>query len=398
MVGWDDIPNYAPPGHMRIYLDNAATSWPKPEPVYTAVDHYQREIGTAAGRGGYGDALASQRLVESARREIAALIGAPNPDHIVFGCNGTDSLNLAIHGTLRPGDHVVASVTDHNSVLRPLAEQTRNGGVKVTYVGCDSQGLIDPNDVRRAIRSETRLVIVTHASNVTGAIQPLPEIAAVVKGADKMLLVDASQSAGHTPIDVSSLPIDLLAASGHKGMLGPAATGFLFLREGMERHVRTTRQGGTGFESQLDRMPDELPTHYEAGSLNGPGLAGLAAAAKFLREQTIAAIAAHEAMIVKKLWAGLSAMPGVRLYGPAPAAYRGPVVSFSVEGYDPQEFSAALDSASGIQSRAGLHCAPRMHEALGTYPTGLVRMSVGWSTTAVEIDEVLFVVTAIAEA
>lgn len=389
---------YATPDLMRIYLDNAATSWPKPEPVYTAVDHYQREIGTAAGRGGYGDALASQRLVEAARREIAALIGAPNPDHIVFGCNGTDSLNLAIHGALRPGDHVVASVTDHNSVLRPLAEHTRTGGVQVTYVGCNSQGLIDPDDVRRAIRPETRLVIATHASNVTGAIQPLAEIAAIVQSAEKLLLVDASQSAGHTPIDVSSLPIDLLAASGHKGLLGPAATGFLFIREGVERQVRTTRQGGTGFESQLDRMPDELPTHYEAGSLNGPGLAGLAAAAKFLREQTIEVVAAHESRLVRQLWEGLSALPAVRLYGPVPSANRGPVVSFSVEGYDPQEFSAALDSAREIQSRAGLHCAPRMHEALGTYPVGLVRMSVGWSTTTDDIDEVLAVVAAIAEA
>ncbi len=384
---------------MRIYLDNAATSWPKPDAVYAAVDHYQREIGIAAGRGGYNDAVAALRIVESARRELAALINAPNPNHIIHGCNGTDSLNLAIHGTLRPGDHVVASVTDHNSVLRPLADETRLRNVTVTYVGCDSHGLIDPDDVRRAIQPRTRMVIATHASNVTGAIQPLAEIAAVAKGADKLLMVDASQSAGHVDIDVQKLEIDLLAASGHKGLLGPAATGFLFIRDGVEKLVHPTRQGGTGFESQLDRMPDELPTRYEAGSLNGPGLAGLAVAVKYLRERTIASVAAHENMRVKQLWEGLESLSGVRLYGPPPSPQRGPVVSFSAHGYDPQEFSAALDAARGIQSRAGLHCAPKMHQALGTFDAGgLVRMSVGWATTVAEIDEVLAVASAVAGA
>ena len=384
---------------MRIYLDNAATSWPKPEAVYAAVDHYQREIGIAAGRGGYNDAVAAQRIVESARREIASLINAPNPNHIIHGCNGTDSLNLAIHGTLRPGDHVVASVTDHNSVLRPLADETRLRDVQVTYVGCDAQGLIDPDDVRRAIQPRTRMVIATHASNVTGTIQPLAEIAAVTKAADKLLMVDASQSAGHVTIDVQKLNIDLLAASGHKGLLGPPATGFLFIREGVEDLVHPTRQGGTGFESQLDRMPDELPTRYEAGSLNGSGIAGLAAAVRFLRERTIEAVAAHENMLVKRLWEGLEVLPGVRLYGPPPSPHRGPVVSYSVEGYDPQEFTAALDAARGIQARAGLHCAPKMHQALGTFDAGgLVRMSVGWAPTVEEIDEVLSVASAIAAA
>ncbi|MBL9163597.1 MAG: aminotransferase class V-fold PLP-dependent enzyme [Planctomycetaceae bacterium] len=383
---------------MRIYLDNAATSWPKPEAVYAAVDHYQREIGIAAGRGGYNDAVAAQRIVESARRELATLINAPNPNHIIHGCNGTDSLNLAIHGTLRPGDHVVASVTDHNSVLRPLADETRFRDVTVTYVGCDAQGLIDPDEVRRAIQPNTRMVIATHASNVTGAIQPLAEIAAVAKAADKLLMVDASQSAGHVGIDVQNLNIDLLAASGHKGLLGPPATGFLYIREGVEDFVHPTRQGGTGFESQLDRMPDELPTRYEAGSLNGSGLAGLVAALKYLRERTIANVAAHENMLVKQLWEGLESIPGVRLYGPPPSPQRGPVVSFSVEGYDPHEFSAALDAMSNIQSRAGLHCAPKMHQALGTFDAGgLVRMSVGWATSVEDINYVLVLASGVAD-
>jgi cysteine desulfurase family protein len=382
---------------MRIYLDNAATSWPKPEAVYAAVDRYQRDIGIAAGRGGYNDAVAAARIVDAARREIAALIGGRNPRHVVFASNGTDALNLAIHGTLRPGDHVVASVCDHNSVLRPLAEQRRTRDASVTFVGCDGLGYLDPDEVRRAIRPNTRMVIVNHASNVTGAIQPLPEIAAAVKACDKLLMVDASQSAGHTPINVAELGIDLIAGSGHKGLLGPAATGFLYIREGVERHIAPIRQGGTGVESQLDRQPDELPTRYESGSLNGPGLAGLAAAAAFLREQSVEGVARHELSMVSRLWDGLSAMPAIKLYGPAPSPARGPVVSFSVEGYDPQEFAAALDSARGIQCRAGLHCAPKMHEALGTLERGgLVRMSVGWATTVEEIDATLETVEAVA--
>lgn len=396
---------------MRIYLDNAATSWPKPEVVYAAVDNFQRHSGVSAGRGGYGDAVDSIRMVDAARRDCASLLGARDPRRIVFGHNGSDALNLAIHGTLRPGDHVVASVTDHNSVLRPLAEHARTHGVAVDYVRCDGAGLLDPDDMRRALKPNTRLIVVTHASNVTGAVQPLPEIAAAVRDRGALLLVDASQSAGHAEISVEAWGVDLLAASGHKGLLGPSGTGLLYVRAGVERELRPVRQGGTGVESILDHQPEELPTRYEAGSLNGAGVAGLGAAASFLRERTIAApvggvsdpaclaIAAHEAALVEQLWNGLAPINAVTLYGPPPSSTRGPVVSFSVQGYDPQEFAAALDSSFGVQCRAGLHCAPKMHEALGTLAAGgLVRLSVGWSTTKEEIDRTLEAVAALANA
>jgi cysteine desulfurase/selenocysteine lyase len=383
---------------MRIYLDNSATSWPKPEVVYAAVDRYQREVGTAAGRGGYADAAAAQRTVDAARREVARLIGAPNPNHIITASNGTDALNLAIHGVLRPGDHVVATVCDHNSVLRPLADEARLRDVQVTYVGCNSAGLVDPDDVRRAIRANTRLVNITHSSNVTGAIQPLADIAPLVKAAGKLMLVDASQSLGHVAIDVAKLDIDLLAASGHKGLLGPAATGILYIREGVEDAVHPIRQGGTGVESQLDHQPRELPTRFESGSLNGPGLAGLAASVGYLHEHG-KQVADHEAALTRRLIEELSEIAGVRVYGPPADVRRGPVVSFSVEGYDPQEVSAALDSAKSIQCRAGLHCAPKMHEALGTTALGgLVRMSLGWATTAEEIDVAIATVAEFATA
>lgn len=383
---------------MRVYLDNAATSWPKPEAVYAAVDSYMREIGAAAGRSGYRDATEAQRLVDATRRECGGLLGVADPTRIVFAANGTDALNLAIHGALRPGDHVVTTVCEHNSVLRPLAEAGRTTGVETTYVGCDGQGIVDPNEVRRALRAGTRLVAVTHASNVTGAIQPVAEIAAAAHEVGALVLVDAAQTAGHIPVDVNELGADLLAASGHKGLLGPLGTAILYIRPGLEMELRPVRQGGTGVESQLDHQPAEMPFRFEAGNLNTPALAGLGAAVRFLHERGVAEIAAHEAALASRLRESLKAVPGVRVYGPDDER-RAAVVSFNVEGYDPQEFAAALDSAAGVQCRAGLHCAPRMHEALCTLESGgLVRLSLGWATTDAEVDHALGAITAIAGA
>jgi cysteine desulfurase family protein len=380
---------------MRIYLDNAATSWPKPEPVYAAVDRYQRDIGAAAGRGAYRDAIEAQRVVDDARRRCANLLSVSDPSRIVFGSNGTDALNLALHGLLRPGDHVITTVCEHNSVLRPLAELSRTRGVEVTHVGCDAQGYVDPQEIKRAINSSTRLIAVAHASNVTGALQPIREIVSLSEQA--LTLIDAAQSAGHAPLDMNEVQADLVATSGHKGLLGPLGTGLLYIRPGVEQWLLPTRQGGTGLNSTEDSQPNELPHRYEAGNLNTPALAGLAAALGFLQDRTVAAIAGHEAALVGRLIDGLQSISAVRMFGPPPGEPRAPVVSFSVEGYDPQEFAAALDSAAGVQCRAGLHCAPRMHEALGTIKLGgLVRMSVGWSTTSDEIDQALEAVAAIA--
>jgi cysteine desulfurase family protein len=382
---------------MRIYLDNAATSWPKPEPVYSAVERYQREIGAAAGRGAYRDAVEAQRIMDDARRRCANLFSVSDPSRMVFGFNGTDMLNLALHGVVQPGDHVITTVCEHNSVLRPLAELIRTRGVTVTHVGCDSHGYIDPQDVKRAITSKTRLIAVTHASNVTGAIQPIREIVSLSEHA--LTLIDAAQSAGHAPLDLNETPADLVATSGHKGLLGPLGTALLYIRPGVENMLQPIRQGGTGINSTEDRQPRELPHRYEAGNLNTPALAGLGAAAAFLQERTISANAAHESARIRRLIDGLQSIPAVRVYGPPASHVRAPVVSFSVEGYDPQEFAAALDAAAGVQCRAGLHCAPRMHDALGTTRLGgLVRMSVGWSTTTEEIDQALEAVAAIAGA
>jgi cysteine desulfurase family protein len=374
----------------RIYLDNAATSWPKPESVYRAVDHYLREIGAPNGRSGYSHAQESNRIVDKARRGVAALIGARDPSHVIFGFNCTDVLNMAIRGIVRPGDHVVTTVCDHNSVLRPLRALSEDSGVEVTYVPCDADGYLSPDDVRAALRPETRLVAVNHASNVTGAIQPVEDIGRVVRESKAFYLVDVAQSLGHVPIDVQSLDADLLAAPGHKGLLGPLGTGVLYIRPGVEHELKPLRCGGTGSQSDEDRQPDVLPDKYEPGNHNLAGLAGLAAATDFLRAETVEAIHAHHTQLVTRLLNGLGEIDAVRIYGPLSTANRTSVVSITVDGYDPQELSAALESAFGIQCRAGFQCAPRMHEALGTTATGgTLRLSPGYSTTIKEIEFVI---------
>ncbi len=374
----------------RIYLDNAATTWPKPECVYDAVDHYQRELGGPNGRSGYREALESNRIVERARRGVAELIGANDPMQVVFGCSGTDVLNLAIRGIVRPGDHVVTTVCDHNSVLRPLRALQDDADVEITYVPCDGQGFVSPDDVRAAMRPNTRLVAVIHASNVTGAIQPVKEIGHVVRDSNAFYLVDAAQSLGHVPLDVQAMHVDLLAAPGHKGLLGPLGTGVLYIRPGVEREVSPLRYGGTGTQSDEDRQPDVLPDKYEPGNHNLLGLAGLVASTQFLSAETIEAIHAHHSALAERFLTGLREIDGLTIHGPQSAANRTSVVSITVDGYDPQELAAILESTRRIQCRAGLHCAPRMHEALGTSAGGgTVRFSAGFSTTLDEIGAVV---------
>ena len=374
----------------RIYLDNAATSWPKPEAVYNAIDHYQRNIGAAAGRGAYCQAQQAQQVVNETRSACARLLGVENPRQIVFTSSGTTALNLAIHGILRPGDHVVSTVCEHNSVLRCLHQHEVENGVHVTYVPCDPRGFVDPAEIKANLQPHTRLVAITHASNVTGAIQPIQEISQLTHRTEAFLLVDAAQTVGCHPIDVEKLDIDLLACGGHKGRLGPLGTGLLSIRAGLEKQLNPLIHGGTGTDSHTASQPDQLPEKYEAGNLNIPALAGLGAALQTLEQQSVADIKRHQQSLTQQLLHGLSTLPGVAIYGPTDHEHRVAVVSFDVEGYEPQEFAAALDASCGIQCRAGLHCAPKMHTALKTHLRGgLVRMSPGWATTAIEIENTL---------
>jgi cysteine desulfurase family protein len=384
----------------RIYLDNAATSWPKPECVYVAMDRYARECGASAGRSGYRHAAEAGRLVDLARGRIARLIGARDPHSIAFALNGTDALNMAIHGVLRPGDHVVTSEAEHNSVLRPLAELHRCLEIDVSYVPVNREGYFHPDDVLAAVRPNTRLVALIHASNVTGAVQPLEEIGRRLASLPPLFLVDAAQSLGHWPVNVAELHADLLAAPGHKGLLGPLGTGVLYVRREIADQVASLRQGGTGTSSEEESQPRELPHKFEAGNLNVVGLAGLGAAVDhLLSRQTVEEICAHEHGLTSRLLAGLGDIPGILVHGPAADSPRVGVVSITPGGYDPQDFAAMLDAAAAIQTRAGLHCAPRMHRSLGTLASGgTLRFSVGHATSAEDIDTTLNVVRQLREA
>ncbi|RIK74520.1 MAG: hypothetical protein DCC68_22875 [Planctomycetota bacterium] len=383
-------------GLKRIYLDNAATSWPKPDSVYDAVSRYLRECGAPAGRSVYAEAHQANQAVTAARASLAKFLGADDPRRVIFTLNGTDALNLAIHGLLDEGDHVVTTVVEHNSVLRPLRQLETCRGVKVDRVACNVRGYVDPLAIRRAIRPKTKLVAVTHASNVTGTIQNISEITAIAHEREAVVLVDAAQTLGYLPIHVGELGIDLLAAPGHKGLLGPLGTGLLYLRAGMERRIRTLREGGTGTQSDDDRQPQMLPYKYEAGSLNVPGIVGLGAGIDFLRMQGNR-LREHHQQLTDRLIAGLIDIGGVRVFGPAEASERVGVVSIAIEGYDPQEVAATLDGAHRVQVRAGFHCAPLMHAALGTLDLGgAVRFSIGVFNTEADIDAAIAAVAEVA--
>ncbi len=371
----------------RIYLDNAATSWPKPESVYQAVERFQRDVGAAAGRGAYAEALASGRLVDSARAAVSRLIAAGDPRRIVFTHNGTDSLNLAIHGFLEAGDHVVTTAAEHNSVLRPLRELENHGGVSVTRIACDAAGQVDPEDIRRAMTANTKLVAIVHASNVTGAIQPVAEVGQIAREHGAAFLVDAAQTLGHLPISVDEMFVDMLAAPGHKGLLGPLGTGVLYVRPGIESRLKSVRQGGTGTRSEEDCQPPSLPDKYESGNANVPGLAGLAAGVEFIEARGLLAIRRHDLALTERFLDRVRSAPQIQVFGPTQLAERVGVVSLRVEGYDPQEVAAVLDASHGIQVRSGLHCAPLIHRAIGTLAAGgTVRFSFSPANTLEEID------------
>jgi cysteine desulfurase / selenocysteine lyase len=374
----------------RIYLDNAATSWPKPDAVYEAVDQYMRESGAPNGRSGYREAVDVDRLVTRTRRSIAELVGVDDPTRVVFTYSGTDAVNTAIFGIVRPGDHVVTTVCDHNSVLRPLRHLSETAGVTVTYVPCDSDGFVSPNNVRSALRPNTRLVAVVHGSNVTGALQPVDAIGEIVRQHGAYYLIDAAQSLGEVPLTMSTSHADAIAAPGHKGLLGPLGTGVLCMSERAAHNLKPLRFGGTGTSSEEDRQPDELPHRFEPGNLNIVGIAGLNASLTFLRERGIDTIRAHHEALASRLLGGLSEIAGAQIHGPKTATSRTSVVSVTLDGYDPQELAAMLEMTAGVECRAGLHCAPRMHEVLGTLARGgTVRLSPGWATTAGEIDSTL---------
>lgn len=381
----------------RIYLDHAATTWPKPEAVYAEMDRYARHVGAAAGRGAYAEAMEGERLVRRCRADIAGLLGESEPERIIFTQNGTDSLNLAIHGLLRPGDHVVTTVCEHNSVLRPLRFHQQRHDVRVAYVRCDSEGFVNPDDIAAAILPGTRLIAMLHASNVTGAIQPAEEVGRIAAEREIPFLLDAAQSLGHLSIAAKALHQPLIAAPGHKGLLGPLGTGILYIPPGMESRLESLRQGGTGTRSDEDLQPTSLPDKYESGNLNVPAIVGLGEGVRAVAATELTASLEKERELAGRLLRGLSEIPGLTLYGPKSLDRRLGVVSFNLASFEPQELAALLDSTYQFQVRAGIHCAPRMHQALGTSPRGTVRISISpHSTTEEEIDAAVSAVREVA--
>jgi cysteine desulfurase / selenocysteine lyase len=367
-----------------IYLDNAATSWPKPESVYRTMDQFLRVQGGNPGRGSHSMAVAASQTVEEARVLVARLINAPDKDRVVFTLNCTDSLNLGLKGVLRPGDHVITSCIEHNSVARPL-KKLEHQGVRVTRLPPHSEdGFVLPQDIEKVITRETKLLVMTHASNVTGVIQPVEEYGEIARQHNLIFMVDAAQTAGKLPLDVQESYIDLLAFSGHKGLFGPPGTGVLYIGERVE--LDTLREGGTGSQSELEEQPTNLPYRFESGTPNCVGIAGLAAGVKFILEQGTDKIRAHGQSMTEHLLDGLSRISRAVVYDVKDKAKQVPVVSFNIDGLAPGEVGAILDQAFDIKARTGLHCAPAAHRTLGTFPLGTARLSPGYFNTMEEID------------
>jgi cysteine desulfurase family protein len=361
--------------------------------VAEAVDECLRIYCANPGRGAHKLAVEAARIIHRTRQKAAKFLGIKDSANVIFTQNATDSLNIAMYGLLSPGDHVVTSTMEHNAVVRPLKVLSKQG-VNVSFVNGDRTGMLDPDDVFRALKPSTRLVVLTHASNVTGAIQPIWEIATSLKEKGVPLLVDAAQSAGTLPLDMEKIPVDLLACTGHKGLMGPQGVGLLYISPDLE--LRSVRQGGTGTHSEEEQDVLARPDRYESGTLNTPGIAGLGAGIDFLEKEGRDQLALHKHDLTQRLHHGLAAIDKVDVYGPPPNMPRGPLLTFNVADLPPSEVASRLDREFDIASRAGLHCAPGAHECIGTKGRGAVRLSIGPFNTQSEIDTAIAAVTKIA--
>ena len=375
-----------------IYLDNAATTLQKPPQVVDAVVQAMGSFGNSA-RGTHEGALAASRIIYDTRCKLASLFGCKRADHVAFTCNSTEALNAAIHGCIRSGEHVISTDLEHNSVLRPLYRLEAEENVSVSFVPADKRGNIDYADFERLLRPETRAVVCTHASNLTGNVLDLARIGAFAHAHGLLFIVDASQSAGVLPIDMEKMHIDVLCFTGHKSLMGPQGTGGLCVREGVD--IRPWKVGGTGVQTYSAAQPAQMPTRLEAGTLNGHGIAGLGASLDFLRETGIDTIHAHETALLRRFVAGAREIPGVTLYGDFDRE-RTAVAALNIGSLDSGEVSDILAEDYGIATRPGAHCAPRLHRALGTEEQGAVRFSFGWYNTEEEVDEALRAVREIA--
>jgi cysteine desulfurase family protein len=370
---------------MATYLDNSATSFPKPECVYETMDSYMRFNGASAGRGNYTRAREAEELVYRTRKSLARLLDAKKPGNIVFTSNVTDSLNMILKGYLKEGDTVLTSDIEHNAMWRPLHLLQKERGIHIRTFHCAPDGTVDLQEIRERLSKGVSLVATIHGSNVIGNILPIAQIAQLAHEKEIPVLVDAAQTAGAYPLSIRESGVDFLAFTGHKGLLGPMGTGGFYLREGIR--LETLREGGTGTISKSLDQPENPPDRYETGTMNMGGIAGLHAAAGFLTETGVDAVQRHESFLIRQLMEELSRMELVELYGPALGQERLGLLSFNIKGVDPYKVSAWLDEQSGIMVRAGLHCSPQAHRVLGTVETGAIRASVGYFNTSDDISQ-----------
>lgn len=368
-----------------IYGDQAATSFPKPRAVIEAVSSFLTNTSGSPGRSAHGYAIEAGRAVFEARETVADFFNCPSSEQVIFTANVTESLNLVLLGLLQPGDHVVTTSMEHNSVMRPLQYLKESGKVDFTVVSCDDQGRLAPENIQKALRPETRLIVVNHASNVTGTILPI-EAVGEIKG-NAFFLIDTAQSAGVIPIDMQKAKVDFLAFTGHKSLLGPTGIGGLCLSKDIR--LNPLKRGGTGSRSESWVHPDFLPDRYESGTPNSLGIVGLNAGIRFIQDLGLERIRAHELRLIRQMTEGLSAIKGVKIYGPRAADEKTGIVSLNIEGKSPSEVCLILDRKYGIMTRGGLHCAPIAHKTIGTFPNGTVRLSLGYFNTMEEVDQVI---------
>lgn len=377
-----------------IYLDNAATTLHKPPQVAEAVLHAMTTMGNAA-RGAHSGALEASRTVFGTREKLARLFACQRADHVVFTANSTEALNIAISGLIHKGDHVISTDCEHNSVLRPLYRLEEERGVALDFVPADRRGLVDYADFERLMRPDTRAVVCTHCSNLTGNILDIGRIAGIAHSRGALLIVDASQTAGTVPIDMQALGVDVLCFTGHKGFMGPQGTGGLCIRPDVE--IDPWKVGGSGVHSYDRHQPKEYPTRLEAGTLNSHGIAGLSAALDVILERGVADIQRAEHALMQRFYDGVRGISGVTVYGDFSAPERGAIVALNIRDYDSSAVSDELAVTYGIATRPGAHCAPRMHAALGTTEQGAVRFSFSCYNTEQEVDAAIAAVRAIAE-
>ncbi|QGT98651.1 Cysteine desulfurase [Candidatus Syntrophocurvum alkaliphilum] len=377
-----------------IYMDNAATTYPKPESVYEAIDYFNRHMGGNPGRGSNQRSLKSGSIVVEARDALARLFNIEDSSQIAFTQNITESLNIVLKGLLKQGDHVITTSMEHNSVARPLNIMSREG-IEWTQVKCEDDGSLNPEDIKKAIKNNTKLICILHASNLTGTIMPVEDIGKIARENNVLFAIDSAQTAGVLPVDVVKQNIDILTFTGHKGLLGPQGTGGLYIKPGLV--INPLKVGGTGSLSESLEHPDLMPDCFESGTLNTPGIAGLLAGVEFIEKTGLVNIQKHEQIVTDMLIGGLKEIKSVNIYGPQASNKQTAVVAFNIEGMDCGELSMSLDMEFGVINRSGLHCTPLAHQTIGTYEIGACRLSPGFFTTEDEIAKVIKAVNEISK-